>query len=134
MQSQRGSVGLRAFVTVAVGFAVAFGLGCSQAAKSPAAASLESGAVAEVSFSAFVAPALATNCIRCHSGERAADGVLLGSYEDVMTQVVAGNAEASELYEVISGPTPEMPKGQPPLPEPTVHLIRDWINQGAKNN
>ena len=119
---------------VTFGFALAFMFGCSKAAQTPAMAASEKSAVEEVSFSAFIAPALATKCVPCHSGEQPKKGVLLGSYEELMQQVVAGNAAESEFYEVISGPTPEMPKGQPPLPERTVQLIRDWINQGAKNN
>jgi uncharacterized membrane protein len=122
------------------GWAAAFGLaitlvfGCSKAAQSPSVAAPEKSADEEVSFRAFVAPVLTTKCVPCHSGEQPKKGVLLSSYEGVMQQVVAGNAAESELYEVISGPTPEMPPGQPPLPERTVQLIRDWINQGAKNN
>lgn len=121
-------------LVTALGLASVFLFGCSKAAQSPAMSAPEKNAVTEVSFEAFIAPVLATKCVPCHSGEQPKAGVLLGSYEEVMQQVVAGNADESEFYEEIAGPTPSMPKGQPPLPERTVQLIRDWINQGAKNN
>ncbi|MBM3214952.1 hypothetical protein FJZ36_08560 [Candidatus Poribacteria bacterium] len=112
---------------------LAAALGCGGGSKAPVAAS-PAEAVQEVSFSAFIAPVLATKCVRCHTGERAADGVKLASYEEVIEHVVPGDADSSHLYEMISGPQPKMPKGSAALPERTQQLFRDWINQGAKNN
>lgn len=118
----------RVFFAGVGGLGVLLLLGCSRAVP------VTSPATEEVSFRAFIAPVLTSKCVPCHSGENPPEGVLLDSYEEVVKHVVPGNAEESELYEEISGPAPKMPKGQPPLPERTVQLIRDWINQGAKDN
>lgn len=128
---------------LAVGAAAVLVMGCSRAAKTPmteGAEGMTEEAMAteeaeEVSFTAHIAPILASKCVRCHSGETPPDGILLGSYEELKEIVVAGKPEESKFYQVISGPTPKMPpKGNPPLPEKLVQLVRDWIAQGAKNN
>lgn len=121
------------FSAVLGGVGVFLLFGCSRAVTSSSTAA-PSAVMEEVSFRAFIAPVLTSKCVSCHSGENPPHGILLDSYNEVVKYVVAGNAEESELYEVISGPSPQMPKGQPPLPEQTVRLIRDWINQGAKDN
>jgi fibronectin type 3 domain-containing protein len=80
---------------------------------------------------------LATNifspkCISCHSGGGAPLGYQLTSYAGTMSQVVAGNATGSNLYqEVLSG---AMPQGGTALTADQLSAVRTWINSGAANN
>lgn len=82
-----------------------------------------------------------SNCVRCHSGPRARDGVDLSSYDKVMAGsmkkiVKPGDAAGSRLYQVISGSknAPQMPPRGPALDATTVKKIETWIKEGAKNS
>lgn len=114
-----------------------------------------SGCERQVSFSEDVQPVLAAHCAGCHSGYaegEASTGLNVTDYASLMHgtrlgQVVEpGSATSSTLYLVISGETsPEiqMPPHHEealadgrgaPLDRDQVRLIKDWIDQGAKNN
>ena len=114
-----------------------------------------SGCERQVSFSGDVQPVLAAHCAGCHSGYaegEASTGLNVTDYASLMHgtrlgQVVEpGSAASSTLYLVISGETsPEiqMPPHHEealadgrgaPLDRDQVRLIKDWIDQGAKNN
>lgn len=86
--------------------------------------------------------------IGCHDGARQA-GLELTSWEtlmeggDIRLVIVPGNAEESPLVWSIEGqdaigvPVSLMPpsgSGSPPLSRSEIKLIKDWIDQGAKNN
>lgn len=102
---------------------------------------------ADVSFASEVLPILTSNCggSGCHA-PGTQSGVGLSSYLAVTTSVgtqygtrivVPGNAAASPLIEKISGPLQfgaRMPLGRPTLSSAQVTTIRNWINEGAKNN
>ena len=86
--------------------------------------------------------------VACHDGARQA-GLELTSWEtlmeggDIRLVIVPGNAEESPLVWSIEGqdalglPVSLMPpigSPFPPLSGAEIRLIKDWIDQGAKNN
>ncbi|MFZ6029496.1 MAG: c-type cytochrome domain-containing protein [Chloroflexota bacterium] len=91
-----------------------------------------------VSFSNDIFPILEANCLKCHGGERTAEGFDVNSYETVMAgsdggaMVVPGDAEASKLFTLVD--TGKMPKKAPKLPDDQIQLIHDWIAAGALDN
>lgn len=114
-----------------------------------------SGCERQVSFSEDVRPVLAANCAGCHSGYAEGEtstGLNVTDYASLMhgtrlgEVVVPGSAASSTLYLVVSGesaPEIQMPPHHEeslaqgrgaPLDRAEVQLIRDWIDQGAKNN
>jgi len=114
-----------------------------------------SGCERQVSFSEDVQPVLAANCAGCHSGYAEGEtstGLNVTDYASLMhgtrlgEVVVPGSAASSTLYLVVSGesaPEIQMPPHHEeslaegrgaPLDKGEVQLIKDWIEQGAKNN
>lgn len=114
-----------------------------------------SGCERRVSFSADVQPVLAANCAGCHSGYaegEASTGLNVTDYASLMhgtrlgEVVVPGSAASSTLYLVVSGeasPEIQMPPHHEEamaegrgaaLNADEVRLIKDWIDQGARNN
>lgn len=109
----------------------------------------------EVSFSSDVLPIFQKNCVQCHDegGEGVStSGFSIHDYDSVMrgTQfgpvVIPGSSASSSLYLVVAQKTaPEihMPphdthawaegRGSP-LSTDQVETIKNWIDQGAKNN
>lgn len=109
----------------------------------------------QVSFSKDVKPVLDANCLDCHDGEGEGSDktdFLITNYDNVMKGtkfgpvVVAGDGLSSSLYRVInhmSDPKIQMPphhknslaEGRAEsLQGSDIMLIKDWIDQGAKNN
>ena len=95
------------------------------------------------SFQADVRPIFADSrigCLSCHGGT---NDLFVGTQPDLLRgglhgpAVVPGNSAASLLIQKI-GPNPpfgaRMPFGGTPLPDSTIQVIRDWIDQGALNN
>ncbi|HEX5635707.1 MAG TPA: Ig-like domain-containing protein, partial [Gammaproteobacteria bacterium] len=89
------------------------------------------------------------NCIVCHSGASAPEGLRLdeaNSYamlvgvasQQVPTlfRVAPGNANNSYLIRKLEGAAgisgSQMPRGGTPLPQTTIDIIRQWINAGAE--
>jgi len=102
--------------------------------------------VPPVSFATQVKPVLDQNCVECH---RAAgqgygkSGLRLDSYESLMAGtkfgpvIKPGSAISSSLYLLVAGkadPSIRMPHNRAPLPSENVEIIKNWIDQGAKNN
>lgn len=91
-------------------------------------------------FENDIMPILATSCAYsdCHDSNDPQEGIDLTTYQNIMASgtVIPGDASESELYEAITEDDPDdrMPFGLPPLSARQVAAIRDWINQGAKNN
>lgn len=91
-----------------------------------------------VSFTNDVFPILQSRCINCHGGDRTEEGLVMLTYDKLMTGsdngpvVTAGDAQNSLLVELVS--TQKMPKRGPKLTPPQVQVIIDWIDQGALNN
>ncbi len=88
----------------------------------------------QVDYSSQIQPIFNQNCTSCHGGS---GGLALTSYEELMrggnsgTVVVAGNATGSLLAQRLDGSVPPiMPQGGS-LPDSTINLIKQWINEGA---
>lgn len=109
----------------------------------------------EISFTNDVMPILKANCVDCHDGS--GEGVLksgldLKDYNSLMKGtkfgpiVVPGNSTSSTLYRVVShrvDPKIQMPPHhdealpegrRPALKMEQIVTIRQWIDQGARNN
>ena len=80
-----------------------------------------------------ILPMITSNCAQagCHDNITQAEGVILDSYNNIMREVRAGNANFSSLYrEIANGNMP--PAGS--MTQEQMDKIKKWINQGAKNN
>lgn len=105
----------------------------------PVSGSFPAGA--SVSFKDQVLPVfIRYGCFQCHGGT---NGLVSSTPADLLRggihgpAIVAGNAGASLIMTKISPLPPfgdRMPQGGPYLPDSTSNIIRDWINQGAKDN
>lgn len=85
------------------------------------------GAVAHPSYAKDVKPVLSNSCVQCHAG--------IDSYANTAAKVTPGNPDTSLIYEHITGKLqPQMPLGQNPLSKDQIQIIKNWINDGAKNN
>ncbi|MBL4938799.1 MAG: hypothetical protein JKY16_00645 [Lutibacter sp.] len=92
------------------------------------------GTVEEVSYSATIAP-LWAQCVECHSGNTPPN-MKDNSYSNLLNgYVVANDADASILYKSLTGTggIPLMPPGSK-WPQSKIDLVKNWINQGAKEN
>lgn len=83
----------------------------------------------------------------CHDSSTKQNGVDLSSYDAAINSVgdqygkkviQAEDAANSPLFDKISSDNPEygvrMPKGRSSLSSDDINLIKQWINDGAKNN
>ena len=93
-----------------------------------------------VSFSKQVLPILRQSCQGCHQPASAAGKLVLTSFAALLAGgehgpgFAAGKPDESNLVKYVSGPTPKMPIGAPPLPAAQVRLLRRWILEGAKDD
>jgi hypothetical protein len=97
-----------------------------------------------MTYMADIKPIFDKNCVECHqAGGKGTEksGLLLDSYAATMRGtkfgpvIVPGQALSSNLYRLISGKADSslrMPHDRAPLPEETVNKIKNWIDQGAK--
>lgn len=102
--------------------------------------------VSPVSFATQVKPILDRNCVECHKAAGQGygrSGLRLDSYESLMAGtkfgpvIKPGSAISSSLYLLVAGkadPSIRMPHNRGPLPNEDVETIKNWIDQGAKNN
>jgi len=99
---------------------------------------------APVSYWKQVRPIFQANCQGCHQPAKDKGGYVMTDFKRLLAAgdsgtkaIVPRQPEKSHLYEQITpnkdGET-EMPKGQPPLNQPEVELIRRWIAEGAKDD
>jgi hypothetical protein len=104
---------------------------------------LDSTTSAKVSFARDIQPILINNCVECHSAEDRKSGFEVTSVEtlkqkgdDAGPGVVPGKPDDSAIVQYIRGlaDAPQMPKGEPALSEDELHLIREWIFAGAKDD
>lgn len=98
-----------------------------------------------VYFQQEILPLLVSSCSMpnqpgegCHDPADAADGVVLTSYNSVIStgEIVAGNPGASEIFEKINENDPGdimPPPPNAPLTQDQIDLIGLWISQGAQN-
>lgn len=92
-------------------------------------------------FENDILPLLQSSCgtTGCHDPITAEDDVILTNYADIMAtgKIVPGDAQESELYEVITESDPDKIMPPPPnnsLNASQIELIYTWIQQGALNN
>jgi uncharacterized membrane protein len=101
----------------------------------------------ELSFSRQVNPILTSRCLSCHNSEGEGykkSGLSMESYDALLKGtkfgpvIVPGNALSSSLVLLIEGkadPAITMPHGfLQILPQVERDTIKQWIQQGAKNN
>ncbi len=96
---------------------------------------------AEISFQNTIKPIFQTyGCTGCHGGS---GGLFVQTVAQLLNggdhgpAIVPGKADSSIIIKKLSSSPPfglRMPQGGPSLPDSTRNMIRDWINQGAKNN
>ena len=84
-----------------------------------------------VTFAGTIKPIFQNNCVGCHSGSAAPNGVNLTSYAGA--KAVAGNGKLAGVIQHSPGFS-AMPKGGAKLPDCKVAQILAWINRGAPNN
>lgn len=88
-------------------------------------------------FETQVAAIFERHCVRCHNAESAKGGLSLADAAgfrqggDSGPILDADAPEASLLLEVITGDTPQMPKGTDPLGSAEIAAIRAWLKEGA---
>ena len=107
---------------------------------------LGTGCTREVSYNKDVFPILSENCLSCHKvggTGLAKSGLNMETYEGLMKGtklgpiIVAGSSVSSTLVLLIerqAHPSINMPKDKPPIAADQIKTIRQWIDQGAKNN
>jgi hypothetical protein len=100
----------------------------------------------EISYAADVQPVIKQYCLDCHSegGDGyQKSGLLMGSYDSLMkgtrfgSIVKPGDSLSSVLIMLVEGradPSISMPHGKDPLPREKIDLLKQWVEQGAKNN
>ena len=95
----------------------------------------------EVSFAGTIHPILKDHCTRCHGDE--ADGELsILSYASVMKGgksgpiIVAGDPDGSRIVTSVEKTKPPHmpPRIFPALTEDRIQALRQWIEEGAKDN
>lgn len=111
-----------------------------------AAVAASLGCTKQVSFEQDVLPVLHEKCVVCHKGGGDGyikSGLSLENYEGLMRGtkfgpiIKPGSSVGSTLVILIehkAHSSINMPHGQDPLPEDQVKLIKQWVDQGAKNN
>lgn len=110
------------------------------AAAAPPLPALDAEAAGQISFRRDVWPILKRDCWGCHSGGNPKGGLSMDSVSalerggDSGPALVAGKPDESLLVEMIVGDEPEMPKQRPPLSIAKIHLLRQWILAGAKDD
>ena len=91
-------------------------------------------------FSSDIAPVLLSECLTCHSAEKAKGGYRVHNFEAVLQPgkskkpaVVPGKPEESELLRRLTTHDEDdrMPQDDDPLSEAQIGLFRDWIAEGA---
>src|SRR2546423_6842084 len=93
-----------------------------------------------VSYHKDIKPLFTATCNGCHRPEKSKGELDMTTYKALMkggkkgTPVVAGDAGASLLVKMISGPEPEMPDEGDPLKPAQVKMVERWIKEGARDD
>jgi hypothetical protein len=90
----------------------------------------------EVCFESSVLPIFISSCARsgCHDAITRKEGFVLDTYNNIIRKGISpGNASESELYKVLFESGEDMMPPDGPLTQAQKDLIKNWINQGAKN-
>jgi hypothetical protein len=100
----------------------------------------------DASFSRDVMPIIKDHCIECHSvgGKGYKEtGLDMASYSALMRGtkfgpiIVQGDSTSSTLMRLIehkADPSIAMPHHESKLPKEHIDIVRDWIDQGARDN
>ncbi|MEO6036454.1 MAG: PSD1 and planctomycete cytochrome C domain-containing protein, partial [Verrucomicrobiota bacterium] len=105
--------------------------------------SLDPEVAAKVSFTRDIKPILINTCTECHSAEDRKSDFEVTSVQTLKQKgkkagagVIPGKPDESSVVKYIRGLAdgPQMPKGSPALSEEELHLIREWIFAGAKDD
>jgi hypothetical protein len=130
-------------ITVVAALVIA---GCSDSGSNPASSDQPAPPppvthTGTVSFQSQIKPIFQRyGCASCHGGS---GGLFVQSVAQLLQggangpAVVSGKADASNIIKKLSVNPPfgeRMPQGGPYLPDSTIQIIKDWINQGAKDN
>ncbi len=96
-------------------------------------------AAARVDFERQVRPLLDKRCLECHSEEKRKGGLSLASYGDILDGGRNGaalrpgrSADSLIVHRILGRSEPQMPKDEEPLSPSEIVLIRQWIDQGAR--
>lgn len=124
-------------------------------ALSVAALAIISGCSKEASYKQDVKPIIEASCLECHDGKGEGSeesGLILVTYDDLMQGtkfgqvVVPGDSESSTFFRLIAhkaDPKIQMPphhkdtlasRQLSPLKDDQIEMIKNWIDQGARNN
>ncbi len=89
----------------------------------------------DVSFANDIQPIFTASCASCHPNVAPPDLTLGSSYNSITNgiYIVPNDLDASLLYQRMIGNGNIMPPDGA-LPNATIALIEDWINQGALDN
>ncbi len=89
--------------------------------------------VTQPSYKRDIDPIFQNKCVMCHGNS---GNYHLDTYAGVtMKNVIPGNPNDSVLVKKITGVMqPQMPLGQKPLSSGQIQTIKNWIQDGAKNN
>jgi WD40 repeat protein len=126
-------------------FLIVLGAAASFAAqRAPAADSSAKDAAAAVSYYRQIRPIVVQQCQGCHQPAKAKGAFVMTSVPEMLKAgdsqqvgVVPGKPEKSFVFKQISaqnGKAAAMPKGQAPLIEHDVALIKQWIAEGARDD
>jgi hypothetical protein len=129
------------FIAASLVTLLAISAGCKDMGTEPSSGPANPPSGATVSYQSHVLPILNRyGCTGCHGGT---NGLTVGSVPALIAggqhgpAVIPGDANNSILIKKMSATPPfgvRMPQGGPFLPDTTMQVIKDWINQGALNN
>jgi hypothetical protein len=92
-----------------------------------------------IDFSRQVQPIIEKRCLECHSAEKRKGGLSLASYADMLdggrtgAAIRPGSSATSLIVQRILGRIdPQMPKDDEPLQPAEIAIVRQWIDQGAR--
>lgn len=93
----------------------------------------DNGVITHPSFKKDIEPVFKSQCLTCHGST---NSYALDNYANVMKiDIIPGDADGSKLIQKLEGTVkPQMPIGQEPLSPDRIKTIRNWIQDGAKNN
>ncbi|MBF0191916.1 MAG: hypothetical protein HQL99_12375 [Magnetococcales bacterium] len=119
-------------------------MGLTLTADSGWAAATAPAPAGRVTFSEDVFPILQNRCLECHKTGApgvAFSGLNLENYEGLMRGtrfgpvVIPGNAMVSNLNVLVEGRAGiRMPHNRKRLTTCEIEILRNWVNQGAKND
>jgi hypothetical protein len=103
---------------------------------------IEAAESAKISYTRDVKPLLVDNCLECHSPKDHKGGLDASSVAGMLkggkkagASIIPGKPDDSPLIQYVRGlKLPQMPKGSPALDPKELHLLREWIAAGARDD